>query len=67
MFASMPRPTLTPSRRPACELVLRDAEGAPWVLRLSPGMERFIGSYPRIEEFGDDGPLLVFRIAGQPA
>ncbi|MDB5694003.1 MAG: hypothetical protein JWO81_3066 [Alphaproteobacteria bacterium] len=52
---------------PALELALRDAEGAPWVLSLSPGMERFIGAYARINGFGGDGPLLLFRPAGQTA
>jgi hypothetical protein len=51
---------------PALELVLRDGDGAPWVLSLAAGMERFVGAYPRLEGFGE-GPLLVFRAAGQPA
>jgi hypothetical protein len=49
------------------ELVLRDGDGAPWVLSLSAGMEAFIGAYPRIDGFGAGDPLLVFRPAGQPA
>ena len=51
---------------PRLELALRDADGAPWVLQLSAGMERFIGAYPRLDGFGGDGPLLVFRPAAQP-
>jgi hypothetical protein len=51
----------------ALELVLQDCDGGPWVLSLSPGMQRFIGAYPRLDGFGGDGPLLVFRRAGQPA
>ena len=53
--------------RPCSELVLRDPDGAAWVLRISAGMEKFIGAYPRIDNFGGDGPLLLFRVAGQPA
>ena len=51
----------------AIELLLRDGDGAPWVLDLSAGMEKFIGPYPRIDGFGAGDPLLVFRPAGQPA
>jgi hypothetical protein len=49
------------------ELVLPGDDGAPWVLSLSAGMERFIGAYPRIDGFGAGAPLLAFRPAGQPA
>jgi hypothetical protein len=49
------------------ELALRDREGAPWVLRLSPAMTRFIGAYPRLDGFGGDGALLDFRSVGQTA
>jgi hypothetical protein len=55
------------SKAAALELVLRDGDGAPWVLRLSSGMEKFIGAYPRLDGFGGEAPLLVFRRAGQPA
>lgn len=51
----------------ALELVLPGCDGAPWVLSLSPGTERFIGAYPRLDGFGGEAPLLVFRRAGQPA
>lgn len=40
-----------PSLSPPLELTLRTEEGDPWVLRLSPGMERFIGCYARIAGF----------------
>jgi hypothetical protein len=40
-----------PSLLPPLELTLRTEEGEPWVLRLSPGMERFIGCYARIAGF----------------
>jgi hypothetical protein len=49
------------------ELVLPGNDGAPWVLSLSAGMEKFIGAYPRIDGFGAGDPLLAFRPAGQPA
>jgi len=45
------------------ELVLRLADGSPWRLTLSPGMERFIGYYPRIDGFDPGGPLLRFQVA----
>ena len=45
------------------ELVLRGPGGAPWVLTLSSGMERFIGAYPRLDGIDGGGPLLVFRTA----
>lgn len=52
---------------PAVELVLGGTDGTPWVLSLSAGMEKFIGAYPRLDGFGGEAPLLVFRRAGQPA
>jgi len=69
MFASM-FPCSPPFRfgdAPTLELVLRGADGALWVLSLAAGMEKFIGAYPRLDGFGGEGPLLVFRPAGQPA
>jgi hypothetical protein len=42
------------------ELVLRLADGSPWRLTLSAGMERFIGYYPRVDGFDAGGPLLRF-------
>ena len=48
---------------PRLTLELRDADGAPWVLTLSPGMDRFIGAYPRVDGFDTGGPLLSFRSA----
>jgi hypothetical protein len=45
------------------ELVLRLADGTPWRLTLSPGMERFIGFYPRVDGIDAGGPLLRFEIA----
>jgi hypothetical protein len=44
-------------------LELRLADGSPWLLTLTPGMERFIGFYPRVEGIDAGGPLLRFRVA----
>lgn len=43
------------------ELVLRLEDGSPWRLTVSPGMERFIGYYPRVDGLDAGGPLLRFR------
>lgn len=51
---------------PCVELVLEGADGAPWVLRMSPGAERFIGYYPRLGGISSGGPLLAFRMGGAP-
>ena len=45
---------------PRVELVLRGPDGAPWTLTMSPGMERFVGHYPRLEGFDCGGPLLLY-------
>lgn len=45
------------------ELVLRLEDGSPWRLTLSPGMERFIGYYPRVEGIDAGGPLLRYGVA----
>ena len=45
------------------ELVLKTADGSPWRLTVSPGMERFIGFYPRVEGIDPGGPLLRFTVA----
>jgi hypothetical protein len=47
---------------PRLELVLL-ADGSPWRLTLSAGMERFIGYYPRVDGLDAGGPLLRFGIA----
>jgi hypothetical protein len=44
------------------ELVLRLADGSPWRLTVSPGMERFIGYYPRLEGIDAGGPVLRFQV-----
>jgi hypothetical protein len=46
------------------ELLLRLADGSPWRLTMSAGMERFIGYYPRVDGIDPDGPLLRFTAAG---
>ena len=55
---SRPRPDAS-----CVELVLRLADGSPWRLTVSPGIERFIGYYPRVDGIDPGGPLLRFRIA----
>lgn len=42
------------------DLVLRLPEGEPWVVSFSPGIERFIGHYPRLEAIAPEGTLLTF-------
>ena len=48
---------------PRLELVLRLADGSPWRLTVSPGVERFIGYYPRVDGIDAGGSLLRFRVA----
>ena len=48
---------------PRVELVLSTPEGGEWAVSLSPGMERFIGLYPRLDGICSEGPLLHFRAA----
>jgi hypothetical protein len=60
------RSTFPSVDRRRLELVLRLGDGSPWRLTVSPGMERFIGHYPRVDGFGGDGPLLRFEVADLP-
>ncbi|MEA3064204.1 MAG: hypothetical protein QOJ27_639 [Sphingomonadales bacterium] len=46
------------------ELQLRLADGSPWRLTVSAGIEQFIGYYPRVEGIDGGGPLLRFQAAG---
>lgn len=46
------------------ELLLRLADGSPWRLTVSRGMERFIGPYPRLDGIDSGGPLLRFAAVG---
>jgi len=50
-----------PRQAVAVELVLRLPDGAPWSLTFSPGIERFIGYYPRLDGIDPGDPLLSFR------
>lgn len=55
-----------PSRETSkLQLTLRSPEGGRWDLTLSQGMERFIGSYPRIPGLGSGGPLLRYERVGR--
>jgi hypothetical protein len=45
------------------ELELRLADGSPWLLTVSAGMEQFIGYYPRVDGIDSGGPLLRFQAA----
>jgi hypothetical protein len=44
-------------------LELRLSDGTAWTLRVSPGVERFIGRYPRVPGIAPSGGLLTFRRA----
>jgi hypothetical protein len=48
------------ARPETVELVLRLPDGSPWSLTFSPGMELFIGRYPRLDGIDPGGPLLSF-------
>lgn len=52
---------LVPSQSETVELVLRLPDGRPWSLTFSPGIERFIGYYPRLDGVDPGGALLSFR------
>jgi hypothetical protein len=57
-------PFFTAAARGRIELVLRCEDGSDWTLSFSPGMEQFIGHYPRICGIAPaEGPLLAFRTA----
>jgi hypothetical protein len=45
---------------PRVELRLRLADGTPWSVAFSPGIERFIGRYARADGMGCGGPLLAY-------
>ncbi len=48
-------------RSPRLELLLRQPDGQPWSVTFSPGIERFIGAYPRLEGVDAGGSLLEYR------
>ena len=50
-----------PRQAEAVELVLRLPDGSPWSLTFSPGIERFIGYYSRLDGLDPGGALLTFR------
>ena len=54
------------SRPARVELLLTRPDGSPWTLTVSPGVERFIGYYPRLEGFACAGPLIEYHKV-QPA
>ena len=54
------------SRTPRVELVLHLADGTPWTLTITPGIERFIGYYPRLDGIHCGAPLLEYHRV-QPA
>ncbi len=45
------------------DLVLRLPDGEPWVVSFSPGTERFIGHYPRLDDIAPEGTLLSYQRA----
>lgn len=49
---------------PRVELVLAGADGAPWRLAMSAGMERFVGRYPLLATIAPDGAWLRYEAAG---
>ena len=59
-------PFLLGTPAPRIELALRRPDGKAWSLTVSPGVERFIGYYPRLEGFACAGPLLVYRTLAIP-
>jgi len=54
------KPMFSATLKPHLELVLSQPDGQPWRLTFSPGIERFIGYYPRLDGIDCGGPLLSF-------
>lgn len=44
-------------------LLLRDERGGHWTVTMSPGTERFIGPYARLDSFRTDAPMLRYEIS----
>jgi hypothetical protein len=64
MRTAVDSPFFTAAARGRIELVLRCEDGSDWTLSFSPGMEQFIGHYPRICGIASpEGALLAFRTA----
>ena len=61
MRTDVPKFLLGASAAPRVALALTRPDGEPWLLTVSPGMERFIGFYPRLTGFACAGPLLAYR------
>jgi hypothetical protein len=51
------------SESPRVELLLWQPDGQPWSVTFSPGVERFIGAYARLDGIDPGGPLLEYRAA----
>lgn len=61
MRPDAPRFLFTADAGRRLELVLYTADREAWTLTLSPGMERFIGHYPRVDGIDSGAPLLAYR------
>ena len=46
---------------PRVALRLTRPDGSPWSVDFSPGIERFIGPYPRVDGMACDGTRLAFE------
>ncbi len=44
-------------------LLLLDDSGGHWCVTMSPGVERFIGCYPRLDAFVGDEQVLRYEVA----
>ena len=61
MRPDCPRALFSAATAQRLELVLYRSDGSPWVLSVSPGIERFIGYYPRVDNLVTRTPLLEYR------
>jgi hypothetical protein len=62
MRTASPSPFFAAAVRGRVELVLQAEDGSEWTLSVSPGVEQFIGYYPRICGIASpEGPLLAYR------
>lgn len=65
MFHSMRAQRQPPSRQSSkIMLNLRAPDGGSWDLKVSVGMERFIGHYSQVPGLGSEGPLLEYQAVG---
>lgn len=65
MKSGAPPMILPAALAPRVELVLLAPDGAPWRVTFSPGIERFIGHYPRLNGIESGGALLTFGPAAR--